>query len=137
MITQAVPVSFVLLVLLLMPLVVSLLVWARLDARRGDCRPVSRPITVAAICVITYFSFILLLISRDQAGAGGGQVNFSVVAMLIAFSVIFTSAAGLGMFVYLSMYAICAKGTVPHSSGEDDAKSRIEETGNPYQPPSS
>ena len=114
-------------------------IWARVDAKRGQFRPLARAMTVA-LCVIAVFVAIIVyqvVEFQSRARAGNTLVYIAWGSLLLSLIVTFIVASVIGSIAYRIGYRMSsAAASVEGSYGGDEPVTRLEETGNPYQPPS-
>ncbi len=119
--------------------VVPCAIWAQRDARNQRYHPVLRGATVAAILVGMYVAFVTFTILRASVLGGTYDVSFDWMFLLVAFAATFVFATFLGWIAYLISYRFAANGNADRDDGDGDGDEepsvRMEETGNPYQPP--
>ena len=114
-------------------------IWARIDAKRGVFHPLGRAMIVASALDALLIGFVLVAFLREQTRAGRSMYGASIAwaEVLIGLAVTFVIATLIGSIAYLIRYRFAAKpSSVEGSYGDEEPSVRLEETGNPYQPPS-
>ena len=113
-------------------------IWARVDARRGKRLPFLRAVTVAFILLGIFAGFVTFDLVGELAKASPTyQIRIAWGSLAIAMIFMLVFATFVGWLSYLFAYALAAKRVaVEGAYGGDEPEVRVEETGNPYQPPS-
>ena len=113
-------------------------IWARIDARRGKRLPFRRAVTVAGILVGIFAAFITYDLVRELAKASATyQVHVAWGSLIIVMILLPVGSTFVGWLSYLFAHESAPKrAAVQDADGGDEPKIRVEETGNPYQPPS-
>jgi len=130
--------SLVLLMLLGAVAAVVGLAWARVDNKRQRFRPFHRALAVGIAMMAIFIGIPLLyfLLVVEQQSPMGARIRIDAVAVVIA-SVVTGIGTSLATFVgYLIGHSGRKQSSVEESYGGDDPTIQMEETGNPYQPPS-
>ena len=130
--------SLVLLMLLGAVAAVIGLACARVDNKRQRFRPFHRALAVGMVmtAVLVGIPLLYFLLVVEQQSPMGARNRVQAVAVLIA-SVVTGLGTSLATFVgYLIGHSGRKQSSVEGSYGGDDPTIQMEETGNPYQPPS-
>lgn len=113
-------------------------VWARIDAKRRRHHPFLRSMSVAAALGGLFFAIVLFGLSSvsQQATAQGPVVYFiRWKGLLLMLGVMFAIHSFVGWLSYLISYGFAAHHDET-TDGDEESTIQAEETGNPYQPPS-
>ena len=107
--------------------------FARSDARRGVHLLLRRSLTVAAGLTLGLLTLILMAVS---AMATQTTVVANWFAIIAAHATVFGTAMTFGSLGYFFSYRIF-RSSIPHvPAGGNENMTRVDESGNPYQPPS-
>lgn len=110
--------------------------WARRDAGVGKYHPLRRAMTVAAVILAFFIAYVFVTFLRAQSQASV-QVHIAWVGLSLALLIGFVILTFVGWLSYLLRYRSADKTHRGQGAADNvEPTIRVEETGNPYQPPS-
>lgn len=113
-------------------------IWAILDARRERYRPIRRALTVAGIFMGFFFALAFWTFLRAPRPAGvtyDVEIAWAGVGMFLFFW--FCVLSFIGWLTYCITHAFSYREPVTNPANiSPENPTPVEETGNPYQPPS-
>ena len=124
-------------ILLLMTCVFSLIacgLWGFIDTKGNHYHPIKRPITVASVFSSFFVVFVVTIIwivAQQQP-----PVGITVMGLLFGMGLVFGMTAFAGAIGYFVGYRGDRNPMITGSYGGENPKTKVAETGNPYQPPS-
>jgi hypothetical protein len=109
---------------------------ARFDGQRGRYRPVVYPLLVAtSVTAVVMTMLVSVLYQAMQAGVGQPVFRINIIGLIVAAMVMFIVTFTTSGFGYLIGYRGAEERLDSDFGGEAPAI-QMDETGNPYQPPS-
>ena len=129
---------FAVLLSVILMLIFPSVIWARVDAKQLRFDPLPRGLAVAGIYVAVVIAFTLfqLLLERSRVRGAFYEINVAWGSMFLSLGLMFLIACSFAWISYAIGYVFAEKGSAEAADGDVEPKIRVDETGNPYQPPS-